>query len=143
MSSKSKVYFYTDKVTLPLRNRTRIKATLERLFRKERMNLKNLTYIFCSDKRILEINQSFLNHNYYTDIITFDLSEGPHVVGEIYISVDRVRDNAKILQVPLQNELTRVILHGGLHLCGYDDKTRRQKEEMRKQENHWILAVEG
>ena len=97
-----------------------------------------MNYIFCSDKRILEINRQFLNHDYYTDIITFDLSESAQITAEIYISLDRVRDNAKTQATTLQSELHRVIFHGALHLCGYGDKTKAEIKVMRGKEEEWI-----
>lgn len=103
--------------------------------------LKSLTYIFCSDEYLLEINRSHLKHNYYTDIITFDLSETPEAItGEIYISTDRVRDNAETLCVTLKEELHRVIFHGALHLCGYKDKTPKDAKAMRAAEDRSLHA---
>lgn len=106
-----------------------------------RKNLKKtqkvqLTYIFCSDEHLLGINQQFLKHNTYTDIITFDLGEyDDEVIGEIYISVDRVADNAAKFGVDYNDELHRVIFHGALHLCGYKDKTEADRKEMRRKED--------
>lgn len=111
---------------------------LEKIFRKERVRLKSLNYIFCSDKRLLTINRQFLKHDYLTDIITFQLSETGPVEAEIYISIDRVRENAKILSVTLKSELHRVIFHGVLHLCGYGDKENEQEKIMRKMEDLYI-----
>lgn len=109
------------------------------MFQEERGKTKELTYIFCTDDYLLNINRNFLQHDYYTDIITFDLSEqkdGSH--GEIYISIDRVKDNAVHLKEPLQRELLRVIFHGALHLCGYKDKTKVQERTMRKKEDYYL-----
>ena len=95
--------------------------------------------MFCSDEYLLRINRDYLQHDYYTDIITFDLSEpGGPVQGEIYISVDRVRDNAKELAVSIQKELHRVIFHGVLHLCGYTDKTKQDQARMRALEEKYL-----
>jgi probable rRNA maturation factor len=136
MASKSKVYFFFDKVVVSLENRRLLKKYIEALFKKEKKKLDCLNYVFCSDKRLLQINQDYLKHNYYTDILTFDLSEpDTSVRGEIYISVDRVRENAESLKTSFKNELHRVILHGALHLCGYEDKTREGKRQMRKKED--------
>ena len=99
----------------------------------------NLSYIFCTDDYLLDINIRYLNHNTLTDIITFDLSETEHdVTGEIYVSVDRVRENAAKFGAAYSEELYRVIFHGALHLCGFKDKTRADAEEMRKQENECL-----
>jgi probable rRNA maturation factor len=124
---------------ISLRDRTRLKAFLRLLFQKEKVKLAELQYIFCSDDRLLEINKQFLNHDYYTDIITFNLSGANQPINaEIYISVDRVRENALEFSSSLQKELHRVIFHGALHLCGYKDKTSNDKAEMRKMEDRYL-----
>jgi len=97
-----------------------------------------LNYIFCSDEYLLDINKKFLKHDYLTDIITFDLSEQNGVTGEVYISLDRVRDNAKTFDSTFSDECLRVIIHGALHLCGYKDKNKIDKKEMRKKENFYL-----
>jgi len=124
---------------VPLRDRSRLKTFLPSLFKKERKQLAELQYIFCSDDYLLDINKQYLNHNYYTDIITFDLSEpGQPINAEIYISVDRVRDNARSFGNTLKNELHRVIFHGALHLCGYKDKSQQDEKLMRKMEDQYL-----
>src|ERR1700761_1176956 len=116
---------------IDLRERTRLKQFLTNLFKKEGKVLEELQYIFCSDRHLLDINRQYLNHDFYTDIITFDLSEKNHPTNaEIYISVDRVRENAQQYHTSLKNELHRVIFHGALHLCGYKDKTNQQERLM-------------
>jgi rRNA maturation RNase YbeY len=138
MPSLSKVCFFFEKRDFSLQNRTGLKAFVESIFKKEKKALASINYIFCSDKRLLEINRQFLNHDYYTDIITFDLSESSSTQAEIYISVDRVRDNAKQLGSSFKSELHRVVFHGALHLCGYRDKTTKEKEEMREKEDFYL-----
>jgi probable rRNA maturation factor len=124
---------------ISLRDRTRLKPFLRLLFQREKTKLAELQYIFCSDDRLLEINKQFLNHDYYTDIITFNLSGANQPINaEIYISVDRVRDNAQEFNSSVQKELHRVIFHGALHLCGYEDKTRKDELEMRKMEDKYL-----
>jgi probable rRNA maturation factor len=99
MSSKSKVYFFFDNVRVNLKDRTKIKRAIELIFKKEKKKLVCLRYIFCNDSIILSINKQYLKHNYYTDIITFDLSKTKgRIEGEIYISVDRLKENAGILR---------------------------------------------
>lgn len=135
------VHFYF-KEKIRLEKRRGLKLFLESLFLYESRSLSSLTYIFCSDDFLLSMNKEYLAHDYYTDIISFDLSEsrtGP-VTGEIYISVDRVKDNAKQLGVSFQQELHRVIFHGALHLCGYKDKTKPQQKEMRSKEDQYLKA---
>lgn len=142
MPSKSKVYFFFDNVRISLRNRTKLKRSIELIFKKEKKSLLNLNYIFCSDKKLLDINRQYLKHDFYTDIITFDLSEENNkIVGEIYISIDRVLENSKSLKVPFPKELSRVIFHGALHLCGYKDKTNKQKLLIRKIEDYYIAQM--
>lgn len=138
MASLPKVYFFFENKNIYLEERTRLKFFLEKIFLIERVSLKSLNYIFCSDKRILTINRQFLQHDYFTDIITFQLSETGPVEAEIYISIDRVRENAKKLGVTLKSELHRVIFHGVLHLCGYGDKDIEQERIMRQMEDLYI-----
>lgn len=142
MASKAKVYFFFDNVSITLRNRTKIKKLIERLFIEEGKHLARLNYIFCTDQALLEINRKYLSHSYYTDIITFDLSETTsQVIGEIYISADRIRDNAKKHNALVRTELHRVIFHGALHLCGYNDNNKRQRQEMRKMEDIYLKKL--
>ena len=98
----------------------------------------NLSYVFMSDEELLKLNVQFLKHNTYTDIITFDYSDGKTISGEIFISVDRVRENANKMNVDFDDELKRVIIHGVLHLCGYKDKTKSDAEIMRKEEDQGL-----
>jgi probable rRNA maturation factor len=130
-------FFVTNNITLA--NRTGLKLFVKQIFKSEKRKLSNLSYIFCSDEYLLNINKTHLNHNYYTDIITFDLSESSATItGEIYISTDRVRDNAATLGVTIREELHRVIFHGALHLCGYKDKTPKDEKGMRAAENRLL-----
>lgn len=103
---------------------------------KEHKNIIYINYIFCSDNQIIKINRTFLNHNYYTDVISFNLArQQGEIEAEIYISIDRVRENARKERVSYKEELHRVIFHGVLHLCGYKDKKREEIVKMRKAEN--------
>lgn len=102
------------------------------------MSLESLNYIFVDDKRLLAINRDYLKHDYYTDIISFDLSAGPSKTGEIYISIDRVKDNARQLGLSFKSELHRVVFHGALHLCGYKDKSARDSKLMRQKEEEYL-----
>ncbi len=139
MHSKSKVCFFFEEKGFSLQSRAELKAFIEILFKKEKKKLGSINYIFCSDKRLLEINQQFLRHDYYTDIITFDLSETDFTQAEIYISIDRVKDNAKTEGVSFKSELHRVIFHGALHLCGYKDKSKQEALQMREKESFYLL----
>jgi probable rRNA maturation factor len=133
------VQFFFLETTITLKERNRLKAFIAELFKKEKKMLGELNYIFCSDKHLLSINQEFLQHDFYTDILTFDLSETKNRVdGEIYISLDRVRDNSLVFMSSLKREFHRVIFHGALHLCGYKDKTPKEESEMRSAENKYL-----
>jgi len=138
MPSESKVCFFFQNVKVNLANRTRLKKYIESIFKTERKKLKSLNCIFCTDKALLEINRRYLKHNFFTDIITFDLSESKAIRGEIYISMDRVRENANNLGFSIKTELHRVIFHGVLHLCGYNDKTKVEKTKIRAREDHYL-----
>jgi len=129
------------KKNITLKRRIALKTFLQKKIKSEKRQLGSLNYIFCSDKELLQINQSFLNHDYYTDIITFDLSDTKTniIEGEIYISTDRVKENSKNFDTKLINELHRVVFHGVLHLCGYKDKSPQDQKIMRKKENAWLL----
>jgi probable rRNA maturation factor len=128
---------------ISLADRNRLKRFITHLFKQQRKSLRELQYIFCSDPYLLEINRQFLGHDYYTDIISFDLSEkGQPINAEIYISVDRVRDNAQNFDSSLRKELHRVIFHGALHLCGFKDKTKKEQIKMRKTEEKYLAQYE-
>jgi len=134
-----KVQFYFLDRKPALKDRTRLKLFIEQLFTLEKKKLTNLSYIFCSDEYLLGINKDFLKHDFYTDVITFDLSSSKNEMeGEVYLSVDRIKDNAKQLGVSFTEELHRVIFHGVLHLCGYKDKSRADEQQMRSAENRYL-----
>lgn len=137
------VSFHSADRQLSLRNKTAVKAFIALIFRKEAQSLAAINYIFCSDPYLLQINRDFLQHDYYTDIITFGLSApNTPIEAEVYISLDRVKDNAKTLGVTHREELLRVIFHGALHLCGYKDKSRPQAKKMREKEDQYLRLFE-
>ena len=122
-----------------LQHRTHLKNFISSIFIKEGKSLEHLDYIFCTDEYLLQLNTSYLNHNTLTDVITFDLSDTKHrIIGESYISIERVKDNALSLHTSFTNELHRVIFHSALHLCGYNDKTNEQKLRMRSKEDEYL-----
>jgi rRNA maturation RNase YbeY len=124
-----------------LSDRTRLKSFIVSLFKKEGKSLDDMRYIFCSDAYLLEINRQHLQHDYYTDIISFGLSEpGQPIHAEVYISVDRVKDNARQLRLTIKEELHRVIFHGALHLCGYKDKKAKDQALMRQMEDKYLRS---
>ena len=104
-------------------------------------SLGELSIIFCSDEYLLEINKKHLNHDYYTDIVTFNYNVKKKLNGDLFISVDRVKDNASIFNENFNVELFRVIIHGVLHLCGFNDKTTNEQKEMRQKENHYLSLM--
>jgi len=135
---KGVTFRYADR-KLALAQKTAIQTFVETIFKKEKKKLAHINYVFCSDTYLLNINRDFLSHDYYTDIITFGLSEpGEPVEAEIYISVDRVKDNADQLGVSFKEEMLRVIFHGALHLCDYKDKKKSDIALMREKENHYL-----
>jgi len=134
-----KINFYFHDRKYAIKDIRGLKKALEHIFKNEKAKLQNLNYVFCSDDFLLDINKKFLKHDYFTDIITFDLSEYRNQVeGEIYISIERVIDNAKALKIPIRTELCRVVFHGALHLCGYSDKTKEEIEIMRNKEEEYL-----
>ena len=134
------VHFFNADKQVSLNKRKSLKVFLTALLYIEgKRELEQLSYVFCSDDYLLGINRQFLQHDFYTDIITFDLSSDARTLNaEIYISVDRVKENAKIVGVSFKEELHRVIFHGALHLCGYKDKTKPQQTIMRQKEGLYI-----
>ncbi len=135
------ISFFKADSGVTLANRAALKSFIEKRVHKEGFTIESLTYVFCSDKYLLKINKDFLAHNYYTDIISFDLSEVPgQLIGEVYISIDRVKDNAKTHGTSLKEELHRVIFHGALHFCGYKDKKPTDAKKMREMEDRWLSA---
>ena len=123
---------------MTLKERSRLKDFIESIFRREKKKLKSINYVFTSDQEVLKINREYLNHDYFTDIISFDLSEGNATKAEVYISVDRVTDNATKIKTTVRSELHRVIFHGALHLCGYSDKTKKDMQVMRQKEDSYL-----
>ncbi|MEJ7625613.1 MAG: rRNA maturation RNase YbeY [Ferruginibacter sp.] len=123
-----------------IRDIKKIKNFIPFLLKKERKNLTEITIVLCSDAYLLNLNRKFLQHDFYTDIITFDLSlsDSSNIEGELFISIDRVKDNARNFKVKVQQELKRVIIHGVLHLCGYSDKEQKEKSKMKKKEEFYL-----
>ena len=138
------VSFHHAGISFRLADKQLLKKFITDSFLKETGKKLSVGYVFCTDEYLLRINQDFLKHDYYTDIITFPLLDTDQKTeAEIYISIDRVKDNAKKLNVSADQELLRVIFHGLLHLAGYKDKSKKEKEMMRKKEEAWIKAYSG
>lgn len=132
-----------------LKEEAKIKAWIEKVLKQEGKTAGNIAYVFCADEFLLKINRQFLKHDFYTDIITFDYPEPNAGIsrkkeklhGEIFISVDRVKDNALSFKQPFQKELMRTVIHGILHLCGYNDKTPSDKKRMRAKEEEALATM--
>lgn len=129
------ISFHNQSVSFKLKEKTKLKQWIKAVTEKEKHKLGNINYIFCTDDELLEINIKHLNHKTLTDIITFDYTEGKTINSDIFISIERVAENATKFQVTFDEELHRVMIHGVLHLCGYKDKTKADADLMRKKEN--------
>ena len=115
-----------------------LKNWIENIIISEGKKTGEINYIFCDDEYLLKINQDFLDHDYYTDIITFDQVRGKTISGEIFVSLQRIKDNASLISKNYEEEKKRVIAHGVLHLCGYKDKTVKEQKEMRAKEDFYL-----
>ena len=115
-----------------------LKIWIEKIIISEEKKIGEINYIFCDDEYLLKINQDFLDHDYYTDIITFDQVRGKTISGEIFVSLQRIKDNASLISKNYEEEKKRVIAHGVLHLCGYKDKTEEQQKIMRAKEDLYL-----
>ena len=124
-----------------LKTEAAVAACIKAITAEESREVGNITFVFCDDNYILKINKEFLDHDTYTDIITFDYSVGNEIISEIYVSTDRVEENAKKYKQTFENEIHRVMIHGVLHLCGYNDKLAEEKQIMRDKENHYLSLL--
>ena len=133
------INFFEEDISFKLKKKTLVKKWIKATIEAEGFLLNELNYIFCSDQYLLEINQQYLDHDTYTDIVTFDNSEKDKVIeGDIFISIDRIRENALKFNTGEENELHRVIIHGALHLLGYTDKKPASKKIMTGKEDHYL-----
>lgn len=138
----NKIEFFFEEIMPFLIKEKVIKSHIKSLIINELMSVGSISVIFCTDNYLLKINEQYLNHNYYTDIITFDYVENSSISGDLFISVDRLRENAKKYNVEFIVELYRVVFHGILHLVGYNDKTSEEKIIMKKKENYYLDEVD-
>jgi len=129
------ISFHSEGVNTKTPSKRLLKAWIKEFVSNHGKKVGELAFIFCSDEKILEVNQNFLQHDYYTDIITFDYCEGEIVSGDIFISVERVAENATSQNVEYSAELLRVLAHGVLHLIGFQDKSPKKKKEMTENED--------
>jgi probable rRNA maturation factor len=140
----AKIFFFTEDIRFVFRNKAAYKKWLQFIATSENAAIKNLTLIFCSDNYLLDINRQYLNRAYFTDVIAFDLERNSDgVFGEIYISIDRVRENATQYGFSFDQELSRVMAHGLLHLLGYRDSNKAKKLEMTTKEDYYLAMLSG
>jgi len=138
----AKIHFFEEEIDFKLKNKKIIRSWIENTIVAEHDILKEINFIFCSDAYLLKINQDYLQHDTYTDIVTFDNSEKKdEIVSDIFISIERVSENALIYGISTIQELHRVMIHGTLHLLGYKDKSSKEKKIMREKENYYLLAL--
>ena len=137
---ESNISFYSVS-TFSLKTEAAVAACIKAIAVEESHEVGDITFVFCDDNYLLKINKEFLDHDTYTDIITFDYSIGNEMISEIYVSIDRVKENAKKYKQTFENEIHRVMIHGVLHLCGYNDKLAEEKQIMRDKENHYLSLL--
>lgn len=141
-SSAEGITYQEESINFELADPEKITPWIETVIKQENCRLSLLNFVFCSDEYLHQINVEYLNHDTLTDIITFPYTEPPLIHGDIFISIDRIRDNAKHLKIDFTDELHRVMIHGVLHLCGYGDKNAAEKLQMTQKENE-ALALFG
>lgn len=132
------VSFHSEQINFSISEEHAVTTWLNEVCVAEGKSLEAVSYIFCSDEYLLEMNRQYLNHDYYTDVITFDYCEADAVSGDVFISIDRVEENAQNVGVSKQDELHRIMVHGLLHLIGYGDKSEADKEQMTQKEDYYL-----
>jgi len=135
------VYFHNEDNSYVLPAKRKVKSWLKTSIEHQKMSIGTINVVFCSDQHLLVINKEYLNHDYYTDIITFNYCEAMLISGDLFISIDRIKDNSKNNKLLFVNELHRVIIHGVLHLCGFNDKTKAEKKEIRQMEDYFLNKI--
>ncbi|MCB0661803.1 MAG: rRNA maturation RNase YbeY [Saprospiraceae bacterium] len=141
------IQFFTEDITFLLEDENLVREWIMKIINEEGQHLVALTFVFCSDAYLHNINIEYLDHDTLTDIITFPYQEPPNIEGDIFISIDRIKDNANSFETTFENELRRVIIHGVYHLSGYGDKSEEEAKIMRQKENHaleqWNISITG
>lgn len=135
------ITFFSQHIRFSLKKKSVVEKLILSVVRKEKKKLGDINFIFCSDEFLLVLNKKFLKHDTLTDIITFQYADNKKLSAEIFISVPRVKENAKKFKVPFENELQRVMIHGILHLCGYKDKKTGDKKKMREKEDYYLKFI--
>lgn len=138
---KSEINFFTEQIKFVLKNKKKRKFWINSVFKAEAKSNYAVNIILCDDDFLFSLNTKYLKHKTYTDVITFDYSTTFNIIGEIYISIERIKENAKIFQNLTELELSRVIVHGILHLCGYKDKSKAEKKLMTQKEDYYLSLL--
>lgn len=136
------VNFFNEGIKMPAIKKSEVKNWIKQVAENHGKRVGEISYIFCNDEKILEVNKQYLQHDYYTDIITFDYTEGDKISGDLFISLDTVKTNAEQFNQDYNTELHRVIIHGILHLCGINDKGPGEREIMEQHENEALEIIE-
>ncbi|MFT6715604.1 MAG: putative rRNA maturation factor [Saprospiraceae bacterium] len=136
------IHFYSEDVNLKITSKKKVRQWITQTILNEKLTADTISYIFCNDEYLHKMNLKYLNHDTYTDIITFDYSENKSVSGDLFISYDRIKQNASTFKSGVKKELHRVMIHGVLHLCGYRDKTETEKKLMRNKENYYLDCLD-
>jgi rRNA maturation RNase YbeY len=138
------IYFHSEDIDFKLERPLAVKRWIRTVIEQHGRKVGAINYVFCTDNYLLDINNQYLKHDYYTDIVTFDNSDKKgEVAGDLFISIDRVKDNASSLKIEVKEELKRVMIHGILHLLGYKDKTKAQEKEIRQKENESLTLYKA
>ena len=132
------IQYFKEDVPLPQLKKRKISNWIKKVIESEGKHFGDISFIFCSDTYLLEINKKYLKHFYYTDVITFDYVVGNIVSGDVFVSIDRIKENSQIYEVTIESELHRVLVHGVLHLLGYIDKDTKSKEMMTFKEDYYL-----
>lgn len=138
-----KIEFFTEGISFKLKGKLKLRKWISEVCQSELKSVSYLNFVFCSDDYLLEINRNYLKHDYYTDIVTFPYNDEKSISADIFISIHRVKDNASLLNIEFEKELHRVMIHGVLHLLGYDDHSETQRKSMRAKENACLDLLEG
>ncbi len=135
------IYFFTEDINFNLKHRNAIRQWIKNIVAAEEKKIDSINYIFCSDNYLFKLNIDYLKHNTLTDVITFNYSED-NINGDVFISIERIKENAKIFKQKFYIELLRVIVHGTLHLCGYKDKSKKDKHLMQSKEDFYLSKLD-
>ena len=138
---QDKILFFAEEVDLPNIDKLKLSQWIKSVIEKEGAKHESINIIFCDDEFLLRLNKEHLNHDYFTDIITFQYEQDP-IEGELYISIDRVKENASNIKIEYQTELHRVIIHGILHMLGYGDKSEDEKSMIRQKEDYYLQELQ-